>query len=77
MFFQLGRVVTHYRWLIVGVWMVAIGIALPFAPQATQVLLQQQMKALTTLKGGGDSVGIDFNSVYADQLVEMDQYEQA
>src|SRR6478672_9985176 len=38
MFFHLGRIVTRYRWLIVGVWMVAIAIALPFAPQATQVL---------------------------------------
>jgi hypothetical protein len=38
MFFQLGRIVTRYRWLIVGVWMVAIAIALPFAPQATQIL---------------------------------------
>ncbi len=38
MFFHLGRIVTRYRWLIVGLWMVAIAIALPFAPQATQVL---------------------------------------
>src|SRR3989449_3121801 len=38
MFFHLGRIVTRFRWLIVGVWMIAIGIALPFAPQATQVL---------------------------------------
>jgi len=38
MFFHLGRIVTRYRWLIVGLWMVAIAIALPFAPQATRVL---------------------------------------
>jgi putative drug exporter of the RND superfamily len=38
MFFRLGRIVTRYSWLIVGVWMVAIAIALPFAPRATQVL---------------------------------------
>ena len=38
MFFHLGRIVTRYRWLIVGLWIVAIAIALPFAPQATQVL---------------------------------------
>jgi uncharacterized membrane protein YdfJ with MMPL/SSD domain len=38
MFFHLGKIVTRFRWLIVGLWMVAIAIALPFAPQATQVL---------------------------------------
>src|SRR5947209_14849671 len=38
MFFHLGRIVTRFRWLIVGMWMVAIAIALPFAPQASQVL---------------------------------------
>src|SRR5689334_20600431 len=38
MFFHLGRIVTRFRWLIVGLWMVAIATALPFAPQATQVL---------------------------------------
>src|SRR6266705_724227 len=38
MFFRLGRIVTRFRWLIVGVWIVMIAIALPFAPQATQVL---------------------------------------
>jgi len=38
MFFHLGKIVTRFRWLIVGVWMVAIAMALPFAPQATQVL---------------------------------------
>ena len=38
MFFRLGRIVTRYRWLIVGLWIVAIAIALPIAPQATQVL---------------------------------------
>ncbi len=29
---------TRFRWLIVGIWMVAILVALPFAPQASQVL---------------------------------------
>src|SRR6266487_2935603 len=38
MFFHLGKIVTRFRWLIVGVWMVAIALALPFAPQAPQVL---------------------------------------
>src|SRR5438034_10294705 len=38
MFFRLGRIVTRFHWLIVGVWIVMIAIALPFAPQATQVL---------------------------------------
>src|SRR2546430_12341168 len=38
MFFYLGRIVSRYRWLIVGLWMVFFAIALPFAPQATQVL---------------------------------------
>ena len=38
MFFHLGRIVTRFSWLIVGVWIVMIAIALPFAPQATRVL---------------------------------------
>ncbi|MBA2284711.1 MAG: MMPL family transporter, partial [Ktedonobacteraceae bacterium] len=38
MFYRLGRIATRYRWLIVGLWMVAIAVALPFAPQAGQVL---------------------------------------
>ena len=38
MFYHLGRIATRFRWLIVGVWMVAIAVALPFAPQASQVL---------------------------------------
>jgi RND superfamily putative drug exporter len=38
MFFHLGRIATRFRWLIVGLWMIAIAIALPFAPQVTQVL---------------------------------------
>jgi len=29
---------TRFRWLIVGLWMVAIAVSLPFAPQASQVL---------------------------------------
>lgn len=38
MFYHLGRLATRFRWLIVGIWMVAILVALPFAPQASQVL---------------------------------------
>jgi RND superfamily putative drug exporter len=38
MFYRLGRIATRFRWLIVGLWMVAAAIALPFAPQASQVL---------------------------------------
>ncbi len=38
MFYRLGKLATRYRWLIVGLWMVAALIALPFAPQASQVL---------------------------------------
>jgi RND superfamily putative drug exporter len=39
MFYRLGQIATHHRWLIVGLWIVAAVIALPFAPQANQVLL--------------------------------------
>src|SRR6266581_1886596 len=38
MFYRLGRIATQYRWWIVGLWMVAGIVALPFAPQASQVL---------------------------------------
>ena len=38
MFYHLGKIATRYRWLIVGIWMVAITIALPFAPQASTIL---------------------------------------
>ncbi len=38
MFYHLGRIAARYRWLIVGLWMVAIAVGLPFAPQASQVL---------------------------------------
>jgi len=38
MFYHLGRIATRFRWLIVGLWMVAIAVSLPFAPQASQVL---------------------------------------
>jgi putative drug exporter of the RND superfamily len=53
MFFYLGKIVTRFRWLIVGLWMVASAIALPFAPQATQVL------------HSGDFVSPDFESEQA------------
>lgn len=38
MFYHLGRLAVRYRWLIVGLWMVAIAVALPFAPQASGTL---------------------------------------
>ncbi len=38
MFYHLGKIATRFRWLIVGMWMVAIAVSLPFAPQASQVL---------------------------------------
>lgn len=38
MFYYLAKIATRYRWLIVGLWMVAAIVALPFAPQANQVL---------------------------------------
>src|SRR5436305_461750 len=38
MFYHLGRIATRFRWLIVGFWMIAIAVSLPFAPQASQVL---------------------------------------
>ena len=38
MFYHLGKFATCYRWLIVGLWMAAVAISLPFAPQASQVL---------------------------------------
>ncbi|MFL5652675.1 MAG: MMPL family transporter [Ktedonobacteraceae bacterium] len=38
MFYHLGKIATRFRWLIVGIWMVAIAVSLPFAPQASQVL---------------------------------------
>jgi putative drug exporter of the RND superfamily len=38
MFYRLGKFATRHRWLIVGLWMLAMVIALPFAPQASQVL---------------------------------------
>ncbi len=38
MFYRLGQIAVRYRWWIVGFWMLAAIIALPFAPQASQVL---------------------------------------
>jgi RND superfamily putative drug exporter len=38
MFYRLGRFAARYRWWIVGVWMFAMAVALPFAPQASGVL---------------------------------------
>lgn len=38
MFYHLGKIATRFRWLIVGLWIVAVAVALPFAPQARQVL---------------------------------------
>ena len=38
MFYRLGKLATRYRWLIVGFWLVAVAVTLPFAPQASSVL---------------------------------------
>src|SRR3954468_24960258 len=38
MFYRLGKMATRYRWWIVALWMVVVVVALPFAPQASQVL---------------------------------------
>jgi putative drug exporter of the RND superfamily len=38
MFYHLGKIASRYRWFIVGLWMIAGIVALPFAPQASQVL---------------------------------------
>lgn len=38
MFYHLGKLATRYRWLIAGLWLVAVAVALPFAPQASSVL---------------------------------------
>lgn len=38
MFYRLGRFAARHRWLIVGLWMVALLAALPFAPRASSVL---------------------------------------
>ncbi len=38
MFYYLGKIATRYRWLIVGFWMVAIAVSLPFAPRVSEVL---------------------------------------
>jgi RND superfamily putative drug exporter len=37
-FYVLGSVATRYRWWIVAVWLLITVVALPFAPQASQVL---------------------------------------
>ncbi len=58
MFYHLGRIAARYRWLIVGLWMVAIFVSLPFAPQASAVLLPggftspdaQSQQAITVLQ---------------------------
>src|SRR6266851_8422008 len=38
MFYRLGQLVTRYRWFIVGFWFIAVVVALPFAPQASNIL---------------------------------------
>jgi putative drug exporter of the RND superfamily len=38
MFYHLGRFAARYRWLIVGLWMLAVAVALPFAPRVSDVL---------------------------------------
>src|SRR5919199_4156975 len=36
--FRLGRWVHAHRWLVIGLWCLALAAALPFAPRASQVL---------------------------------------
>src|SRR6266480_2508171 len=38
MFYHLAKLATRFRWSIVGMWMFAIAVSLPFAPQAVSVL---------------------------------------
>jgi RND superfamily putative drug exporter len=38
MFYRLGLAMVKRRWLVLGVWLVAIAVALPFAPRITSVL---------------------------------------
>ncbi|HLX56662.1 MAG TPA: MMPL family transporter [Ktedonobacteraceae bacterium] len=38
MFYCLGKLAVRYRWFIVGFWLIAVVVALPFAPQASNVL---------------------------------------
>jgi RND superfamily putative drug exporter len=38
MFYRLGLAMVRRRWLILGVWLLAVAIALPFAPRITSVL---------------------------------------
>jgi Predicted drug exporters of the RND superfamily len=37
-FYRLGKLATRYRWWVIGVWLLAVLLALPFAPRAGQVL---------------------------------------
>lgn len=38
MFYRLGKLVTRYRWFVVGFWFIVVVVALPFAPQASTIL---------------------------------------
>ena len=38
MFYRLGKLVTRYRWFVVGFWFIVVVVALPFAPQVGTVL---------------------------------------
>jgi len=38
MFYRLGKLVTRYRWFVVGFWLLAVVVALPFAPQVGTIL---------------------------------------
>ncbi|GHO52117.1 MMPL family transporter [Ktedonobacter robiniae] len=38
MFYAIGKLATRYRWWIVGMWLLAGLLALPFAPRASSVL---------------------------------------
>ncbi len=38
MFYRLGLVMVRRRWLVLGIWLLAVVLALPFAPRITDVL---------------------------------------
>ncbi|MHB8644932.1 MAG: MMPL family transporter [Thermomicrobiales bacterium] len=38
MFYAVGRLVYRFRWLILALWIVVLGVALPFAPRVTEPL---------------------------------------
>lgn len=38
MFYRLGLAMVRRRWLVLGVWLLAVAAALPFAPRIASVL---------------------------------------